>query len=616
MKKSLKVLFTVLSITSFLGGCTINYNYNYYTKSEENSNDENKGAENENENKNDDNSENPENTDKDNINDSENNETLEPDPVINNEKQSFIKVQGRSLYLDNQKYTIKSLGLGNDAYNDECVSIPMNHHTEESYKELSAMGFNTVRFYLTYRWFEDDNKPGVYKSEPFNWIDKNINWAEKYGMHILLDMHVPQGGYQSTGTGLALFTDKSNQTRLANLWKAIANRYKDCATIIGYDLVNEPQVPFYSDVRTSVNSWTALARECVSSIRSVDTNHVIFAERITGIRGGSNGWYDPDSVYAYPELDDDNVVYQGHYYGPFEFTHQRAYWDTRFKNLVTNYTSSMKEDVGEPQWIEEKTKRFDSESSVLPLTWKKFTYTLSNWNSSSVNKIRPAIKTGELGRIGSLYIDDVVFTKRYPDGREEEITRYTFDNISEVRAWYFGSEDKTTGEKQFNYSDGNNGAGCLAVSKTESASWITQPELISLEEECSYTMSFYAKFSGQFYSYASFGFDLYKQNVRISDTKASIENEIKQWKKYPDSKNKPLFIGEFGCINYCFEEGRGAEQYIKDVVSIFNENTCGYNYHDYHEENFGLHIAPSNELPSNNNLNKKLYQILVDVNKM
>lgn len=146
MKKSLKVLFTVLSITSFLGGCTINYNYNYYTKSEENSKDENKGAENENENKNDDNSKNHENTDKDNINDSENNETLEPDPVINNEKQSFIKVQGRSIYLDNQKYTIKSLGLGNDAYNDECISIPMNHHTEESYKELSAMGFNTVPY--------------------------------------------------------------------------------------------------------------------------------------------------------------------------------------------------------------------------------------------------------------------------------------------------------------------------------------------------------------------------------------------------------------------------------------------------------------------------------------
>lgn len=570
MKKYCKTFIKIMALTTVFMGCT----YNYYSST--------------------------------------------PTDYGNNPSNSvtgFIKADGRTLRTENgTEYKIKSMGLGNDAYDNECTSIPLNHHNEESYRELAEMGFNTVRFYLTYKWFEDDSNPGTYKEEPFNWINKNIQWADRYNMHILLDMHIPQGGYQSTGKGLALFTDSRNQSRLANLWKEIACRYKDCSTIIGYDIVNEPQVPFDTNIRKSVDSWTALARKCVSSIRSVDTNHVIFAERITGIRGGSSGWYEPDPVYAYPELDDSNVVYQGHFYKPFEFTHQRAYWEDKYKNLKANYTSSMLQDIGEPQWIMEKTTRFDSDSKILPLYWKKFTFALKAWDSTRVNKVRPAIKTGELGRIGSLYIDDVVFTKISQDGHEEIISTYSFDTKDEVSKWYFGSEDNSTGFKGFLSSDGNNRNGCLAVSQTQSASWVTAPDLVELESSCIYTVTFYAKFSAQLSSYASYGFDLYHQETSKSGMSEIIETEISNFAEYPGLKNKPLFIGEFGCIHYCFEDVSGAEQYISDAVSVFNKYTVGYNYHDYHEENFGLHLCPSSELPDNNNLNKKLYDILKSVN--
>lgn len=47
-------------------------------------------------------------------------------------------------------------------------------------------------------------------------------------------MHYPQGGYQSQGNGMALWTDPENQRRLVKLWGEIARRYADEPAIQGY----------------------------------------------------------------------------------------------------------------------------------------------------------------------------------------------------------------------------------------------------------------------------------------------------------------------------------------------------------------------------------------------
>ncbi len=239
--------------------------------------------------------------------------------------KSFIKVSGTELYDENNsEFFIKSMGLGNDSFGERS-ELPIQHHTEESYKELAEMGFNTVRFYLTYKMFESNENPGVYNQKVFDWIDSNVEWAKKNNIHIILDMQTPQGGYQSKGEGLALFTDENNKTRLANLWGKIASYYKNCSTIIGYDLVNEPQVPFNTDIQTSVAAWSELAQSCIDEIRKVDTNHVIFVERVTAIRGET--YMEPDTEQCYPVVNDNNFVFQAQldniaqYPVPYKFHH-------------------------------------------------------------------------------------------------------------------------------------------------------------------------------------------------------------------------------------------------------------------------------------------------------
>src|SRR5574344_946521 len=110
----------------------------------------------------------------------------------------------------------------------------------EDYGRVKAMGFNSVRFYINYALFESDSRPGQYREQGFSWLDQNIAAARDQGVGLILNMHYPQGGFQSNGAGDALWNSKKNQDRLVALWKEIAKRYRGEPVIIGYGLVNEP----------------------------------------------------------------------------------------------------------------------------------------------------------------------------------------------------------------------------------------------------------------------------------------------------------------------------------------------------------------------------------------
>ena len=70
--------------------------------------------------------------------------------------------------------------------------------TEEDFQYLSSIGVNTVRLPVTYGVFGD--RPPLLGA--IDYVDLAMDWAEKYQMQILLDLHtVPgsQNGYDNGG---------------------------------------------------------------------------------------------------------------------------------------------------------------------------------------------------------------------------------------------------------------------------------------------------------------------------------------------------------------------------------------------------------------------------------
>ncbi|MCU0450754.1 MAG: glycoside hydrolase family 5 protein, partial [Bernardetiaceae bacterium] len=144
------------------------------------------------------------------------------------------------------------------------------------------------------------------------WLDLNVTWAKKHGIYLILNMHVPQGGFQSLGRGDALWQQPENQNRLVALWKAIAARYASEPQIAGFGLVNEP-VP-----TQSLAQWQQLAQRMVDAIRQADPNHLVFIEKPIYVKGQDR----EDANYNFPLINGTNLVYEFHQYDPIEYTHQ------------------------------------------------------------------------------------------------------------------------------------------------------------------------------------------------------------------------------------------------------------------------------------------------------
>ena len=241
----------------------------------------------------------------------------------------FIHADGRVLKDGSGSvYLIKGMAFGNDVWS-EPTEPPEWHHDENSYRELASLGFNTVRFYLNYGLLEQ--APYEYRETGFAWLDRNIAWAKKNGIRLLLNMHCPQGGYQSQGDGDALWTVAENRERLKALWTEIAKRYADEPTVLGYGLVNEP-IPV-----GGAAAWEALANEITDAVRAYDRNHIIFVEKISGQKDAAGAEVSrdiPDDGW-FPRISDGNAAYEFHFYDPFEFTHQDFDWvDTAGVNAV------------------------------------------------------------------------------------------------------------------------------------------------------------------------------------------------------------------------------------------------------------------------------------------
>jgi aryl-phospho-beta-D-glucosidase BglC (GH1 family) len=201
-----------------------------------------------------------------------------------------------------------------------------NAHTEEDYARMASWGFNVVRLPITWHYIEPE--PGVYNESYFkNHIDKDIAWAKKYGIYIILDMHQYRWSpyfdfefcgkkakgigmpvwlvskYPNSPTGLgqavqdfflgkgpngteASEANPSMKQRFIDVWKYVVHRYVNEPTIIGFDLLNEPPPPnrYNSTLlgeKAISNYLYSFYEELIYEIRKMDNRHIVFYQHLS-----------------------------------------------------------------------------------------------------------------------------------------------------------------------------------------------------------------------------------------------------------------------------------------------------------------------------------------------
>lgn len=211
--------------------------------------------------------------------------------------------------------------------------------TESDIRQISGLGFNSVRPAMNARLFLTEGPDARFIDEGFQLLDSLVSWCRKYRIYVILDMHGAPGG--QTGQNIddspadqpGLFMDPVNQDRLVQLWVKLAQRYKDEPAVAAYDLLNEPLPENTGAAQKYGSLLEPLYKRITRAIREVDQKHMITLE-------GMN-WANDWSIFGKPF--DPNVFYQFHYYC----------WDEP-DNLreIDNYIN-LREKLGTPVWIGE-----------------------------------------------------------------------------------------------------------------------------------------------------------------------------------------------------------------------------------------------------------------------
>ena len=190
-------------------------------------------------------------------------------------------------------------------------------HYEDAYligedlNNFKELGMSVIRIPFTYMNFYEKNSEGTWilKSNAFDRLDWIINECSERGIYVILDLHGAfgsQNGQDHSGevidnVGDVTFYNNNNLKQLTlNLWKEVANRYKNNPAVAGYDTLNEPG----EKAGTTKSYHWDFYDEMYKAIRSVDPNHIIIFESCWG----ASDLPSPDK-YGWT-----NIVYEFHHY--------------------------------------------------------------------------------------------------------------------------------------------------------------------------------------------------------------------------------------------------------------------------------------------------------------
>lgn len=180
------------------------------------------------------------------------------------------------------------------------------HYTNAAdLKEIHAMGFDFVRLGIDPGLIERHGEVAASNPKALAELDGAVQEALENHLSVLLCVF-PDDAYKH---GLA--TDRGVDD-FVQLWRILATHFaQHDPDHIFYELINEPEV-------SDPYRWMGIQASVVHAIRQIDTVHTIVAT-------AANYSSLPDLLVLEP-VRDANVIYNFHFYEPYQFTHQGASW--------------------------------------------------------------------------------------------------------------------------------------------------------------------------------------------------------------------------------------------------------------------------------------------------
>lgn len=184
---------------------------------------------------------------------------------------------------------------------------------EEDIQRIASFGADHVRLPVDYPLIETED--GCPIEHGYTYIDRCVTWCEKYGLNMILDLHKTAGYvFDDAENCNDFFHNDALQNRFLSLWDKLSARYGKY-DFIAFDLLNEIVDPDVSDI------WNSLAANAIERIRRFAPQNWILV--------GGPCYNSINTVKYILPPPDEGIVYSFHFYEPYLFTHQGAYWDKK-----------------------------------------------------------------------------------------------------------------------------------------------------------------------------------------------------------------------------------------------------------------------------------------------
>ena len=201
-----------------------------------------------------------------------------------------------------------------------CMS-PGRDMTEDDFRTLRDWGATLLRYQMVRDWGKIGANRDLAEYEA--WLEGRLAHFEsfvlpmcrKYGMKVVLDLHVTPGGRNAQGE-FSMFFEREYADWFVDFWRRTAARFAPVVqtmgpVIYGYDLCNEPVQ--HGEALPECD-WWSLQRRAAEAIREVDPETPVIVE--------TNNWDVPSAFGMLSPLALVNVIYEVHVYNPIQFTHQ------------------------------------------------------------------------------------------------------------------------------------------------------------------------------------------------------------------------------------------------------------------------------------------------------
>ncbi len=177
---------------------------------------------------------------------------------------------------------------------------------EEYFVDIGEAGFDAVCVPIRWSGYADIFEPYTIQDVIFDRVDWVIEQAFANDLAVIINVHHFEAVMQMP---------EDQSTRLAEIWRQIAERYQDYPNTIYFEILNEPNEKLDSE------KWNQIFPESLAAIRETNPDRYVII--------GPDQWNSLDRLDTLQLPDDDRrIIATFHYYKPHEFTHQGASWSS------------------------------------------------------------------------------------------------------------------------------------------------------------------------------------------------------------------------------------------------------------------------------------------------